>query len=138
MQDATLSYYIGQLHRDFTLFCGEELRKEGISVGLMYFILYVCVHPGCTPAQLTRDLSLDRAYVLRSIQKLVDDDYFQRVPHPSDGRATQLYATEKGTKIFALSHDLLRRWDAVTLDAITPTEREQLLTLLKKIQQKGS
>ncbi len=138
MQDLTLSYYIQQLHRSFTLFCGEELRKKGMSVGLMYFILYVCVHPGCTPAELTRDLALDRGYVLRSIQKLVEDGLFQRLPHPGDKRASLLYPTEKGQEIFTLSHQLLHRWDAAVLDAITPAERKQLFALLQKLQPKES
>lgn len=137
MREANFSYYVGQLHRDFTLFCGEELRQKGMSVGLMYFILYVSVHPGCTPAELTRDLALDRAYALRSIQKLVEDGFVERVPHPTDGRATQLYTTEKGKVIFDLSHDLLRQWDAEKLDALTSSECEQLFALLNKIQQKG-
>ncbi len=137
MREAKLSYYIGQLHRDFTVFCGEELRKKGLSVGLMYFILYVCVHPGCTPAQITRDLELDRAYVLRSIHKLVEDGFFKRLPHPTDGRATLLYATEKGDEIFELSHELLWQWDSKKLSSITEAECEQLFMLLNKIQKKG-
>lgn len=137
MQEQLLSHYIDSLHRDLTFFCGEELRKKGVSVGHMYFILYVCTHPGCTPTQLSTDLGLDRAYVLRTIQKLVENEFFNRLPHPTDGRASLLYATEKGEDIFAFSNDLLHRWDKRMLADITEAEKEQLFALLGRIQQKG-
>ncbi len=137
MQEQLLSHYVDGLHRDVSFFCGETLRKNGISAGLMYFILYVCKHPGCTPAQLARDLALDRAYVLRTINKLVDNGFCERVSHPTDGRATILYPTQKGEEIFEMSRDLLHRWDLCVLEGMTETEKEQLFTLLKKIQTKG-
>lgn len=137
MEEQLLSYYIDNLHRDVSFFCGEELRKKGVSVGLMYFILYVCKHPGCTPTQISVGLGLDRAYVLRTIQKLVENEFFKRLPHPTDGRASLLYATEKGEEIFALSSDLLHRWDKRVLEGMTKAEKEQLFSLLRRIQQKG-
>ncbi len=137
MQEHLLSHYVDSLHRDVSFFCGEKLRKKGISVGLMYFILYVCKHPGCTPAQLARDLELDRAYVLRTINKLVENGFFRREDHPTDGRATILYATEKGEEIFTMSRDLLHSWDMYMLEGMTESEKEQLFMLLNKIQQKG-
>ena len=137
MQEQLLSHYIDSLHRDVSFFCGETLRKKGVSVGLMYFILYVYKNPGCTPAQIARDLALDRAYVLRTINKLVDHGFFERVSHPRDGRATMLYATEKGEEIFNLSGELLRSWDTHALAGMTEAEKEQLFMLLSKIQQKG-
>lgn len=137
MNEARFSTYIEHLHRDFSFFCGDELRKKGISVALLYFILEVCTHPGCTPTDLTRDLSLDRAYVLRTIQKLVEEGFFQRHAHPTDGRATVLYATEKGQEIFELGQDLMRRWENRVLDGITENEKEQLFMLMKRIESKG-
>lgn len=134
MQEQLLSHYVDNLHRDVSFFCGETLRKEGLTVGLMYFILYVCKHPGCTPAQLSRDLALDRAYVLRTINKLVENGFCERVSHPTDGRATMLYATENGERIFKISRDLLHRWDACVLEGMTEAEKEQLFVLLAKIQ----
>lgn len=136
MQEQLLSHFVDSLHRDVSFFCGETLRKKGITVGLMYFILYVCKHPGCTPAQLARDLALDRAYVLRTINKLVENGFCKRVSHPTDGRATMLYATEKGEEIFEISHDLLHRWDMSVLEDMTEAEKEQLFVLLSKIENK--
>ncbi len=137
MQEQLLSHYVDSLHRDVSFFCGERLRKKGISVGLMYFVLYVYKHPGCTPAQIARDLALDRAYVLRTINKLVNKGFFDRVSHPTDGRATMLYTTAKGDEIFEMSREMLHQWDMYMLEGMSEPEKEQLFTLLNKIQQKG-
>ncbi len=136
MNNAMFPTYIERLHRDFSFFCGEELRKKGITVGLLYFILEVCTRPGCTPSDVTRDLSLDRAYALRTIQKLVEDGFFRREAHPTDRRATVLYATEKGQELFEFGHAMLHRWEDRALDGMTENEKELLLMLLKRIASK--
>lgn len=137
MQEQMLASYIDLFHRDVTFFCGETLRREGLTVGLMYFILYVYRNPGCTPIQLTKDLGLDRGYALRCIQKLAEGGFFERRPHPTDRRATVLYTTEKGTEVFFTCRDLLHRWDECMLEGITDAEKQQLFSLLEKIQRKG-
>lgn len=135
MQERAFFFYISTLYKDFTAYCTEELRKHNMTVGLMYFILYVSRHPGCTPAQLTAALELDRGYAVRSINKLVEDGFLTRSPHPLDGRASVLYATPKGEEIFALSHRLLRDWDARTLADLNADETEQLFAMLDRIHQ---
>ena len=138
MQYQLLASYIDFFHRDAAAFCQRTLREKGVTVGLLYFILYVCKHPGCTPIQMTRDLALDRAYVLRCVQKLVEEDFFQRVPHPTDGRATVLYAKEKAVELYELSRQMLESWDQRTLACITDEEKKELFYLLEKIQKKGN
>lgn len=139
MQDKAFFFYISTLYKDFTAFCTEELRKKNMTVGLMYFILHVSRHPGCTPAQLTAALGLDRGYAVRSINKLVEDGFLHREPHPADGRATVLHTTAKGEEIFRLSHRLLRQWENRMLAGLDETETEQLFAKLQIIyQQKGS
>lgn len=137
MQERLLSYDVDRLHRDVSFFCGEPLRKEGLSVGLMYFILYVCKHPDCTPGQIAKDLALDRAYVLRAVNKLAEKGFLHRSEHPTDGRATVLAATARGQEIFALGRQLLHRWDEEMLSCMTEQEKEQLFALLDKLQRKG-
>ena len=130
--------YIDYFHRDAALFCGETLREEGVTVGLLYFILYVCKNPGCTPIQMTRDLGLDRAYVLRCVQKLVEEDFFERKPHPTDGRATVLYPKEKAKELFSSSRQMLECWDQQTLAGLSDEEKKELFYLLRKIKKKGN
>ena len=137
MEFHLLASYVDYFHRDGTMFCSETLREKGVTVGLLYFILYVCKYPGCTIMQMSRDLGLDRAYVLRCVQKMVDEGFFERRPHPTDGRATVLYPNEKARELDAIGHQLLEDWDQRALTGITDAEKEELFHLLEKIRRKG-
>ena len=53
---SSIAYYITLLRRDFAGYCSRELGKLGLSQGLLFFILYVGRHPGCTPGQLAAAL----------------------------------------------------------------------------------
>ncbi|STC35130.1 Uncharacterised protein [[Clostridium] symbiosum] len=39
--EQTFAYYTTIFREDFTLFCKSELQKEGISLGLLYFVIYI-------------------------------------------------------------------------------------------------
>ena len=137
MEVQLLASYIDYFHRDAAMFCSDILKEKGVTVGLMYLILYVCKNPGCTPIQLSKDLKMDRAYVLRCIKKLTNDGFLERKPHPTDGRATVLHATEKGLDVYDTGRSLLHRWDEYMLEGMTDQEKEQLFALLAKVKRKG-
>ena len=48
----SLPHYISLLRKDFTEYCGQKLSEQGLSQGLLYFILYIGKHPGCSPGIL--------------------------------------------------------------------------------------
>ena len=129
-----LSNITDTLHRDLYNFSSERLKAEGLTTGLMYFILHVAKHPGCTPMDLCAALSLDRAYVLRCLKKLVEDDFIIRKPHPTDGRASILTLTEKGERVFHECRKMLFDWDESRLRSLDEDEKETLFRLLSKIE----
>ena len=121
------------LHRDLYFFCSERLKEEGLTTGLMYFILYTAKHPDCTPTDLGEALALDRAYVLRCLKKLTADGFIERKPHPTDRRASILHLTEKGERIFNLCHEMIYAWDEDRLKELTDDEKDTLFSLMSKI-----
>ena len=50
MEPATVSSCILTLHRRFAAYTTQRLQELGLSFGMMYFIIYVGKHPGCTPS----------------------------------------------------------------------------------------
>ena len=59
MYRKTLSYYSTIFYRSFAAFTGEQLQAVGLNFGLLFFIIYVGKHPGCSPSELTKALHLD-------------------------------------------------------------------------------
>ena len=69
MEPATVSSCILTLHRRFAAYTTQRLQELGLSFGMMYFIIYVGKHPGCTPSELTQRLHLDWGHSQRSLTK---------------------------------------------------------------------
>ena len=54
MEPATVPSCILTLHRRFAAYTTQRLQELGLSFGMMYFVIYVGKHPGCTPSELTQ------------------------------------------------------------------------------------
>jgi DNA-binding MarR family transcriptional regulator len=135
MEPATVSSCILTLHRRFAAYTTQRLQELGLSFGMMYFIIYVGKHPGCTPSELTQRLHLDWGHSQRSLTKLAEDGFLTK---EKSGRSYHLELTEKGRTAFAACHRVFYGWDAKNLTGLTADEQRQLLDLLQKAAQKGS
>ena len=129
----TFAYYLSVLYKDFYAYAGARLHPLGVNNGLVFFVIYVGKHPGCTPSELTKTLHVDWGYSQRCITKLVDDGLITK---EKAGRSYQLKLTEKGEEAFRVSHQLFHDWDGQKLCALTEEERSTLLSLLHKIVRK--
>ena len=124
MEPATVSSCILTLHRRFAAYTTQRLQELGLSFGMMYFIIYVGKHPGCTPSELTQRLHLDWGHSQRSLTKLAEDGFLTK--------------EKSGRTAFAVCHRVFYGWDARNLTGLTADEQRQLLDLLQKAAQKGS
>ena len=91
MYHKTLSYYSTIFYRSFSAFTGEQLQAVGLNFGLLFFVIYVGKHPGCSPSELTKALYLDWGYSQRSLNKLAADGFLSREKH---GRSYTLTLTD--------------------------------------------
>ncbi len=129
----TLAFYATTFHRDFAAYTTARLQKLGLSFGLLFPLIYVGKHPGCTQAELTSALGLDWGYFQRSIARLVEGGFLTR---EKSGRAYCLNLSENGQEAFGLSHQVFYDWDKERLAALEPAERERLIALLAKVKSK--
>lgn len=129
----SLAYYVTWLRRDFTEYCGRRLQEVGLSQGLLFFILYVGKHPGCSPKALAEALRMDFGHVARSLSKLEQAGFIRQEQNPRDRRAHLLRLTDRGQAAFSLSYDLFDEWDREILGKIGDSDREQLLELLGQL-----
>lgn len=129
----SLAYHIAWLNRDFVAYCSARLRQMGLTVGLLYFVLYVGKHPGCSPGQLAQALHMDGGHAARCLTKLEQGGFLSQQPHPQDRRAHILQLTPAGQRAFEASHQLFYDWDAQALAGLEPAQRLQLLELLQSL-----
>ena len=131
-----LSYFVTDFYKDFVNFCNEKLQEIGISQGLLFFILYIGKNPNCAPGKLSSDLNFDTGHTTRSITKLEQVGFVIREKNEADKRAYILNLTQKGKDAFLLSHNLFEEWDNKVMEDMDKEDREQLIFLLKKLDNK--
>ena len=129
----SLSIYLSILRSDFFDYCEAKLREVGLSNGLLFFVIYLGKHPGCTMGALAAALDADTGHTSRSVNKLVQTGLAIRTENPSDGRSYLLRLTEAGEQVFERMHTLFDEWDEMTLRGMAPEDREQLYSLLERL-----
>ena len=111
----------------------EDLEALGITQGLLYFVLYIGRHPGCTPSDLSAALHADSGHTTRSIHKLEETGFVIRKAHPTDRRASVLELTDKGRQTMEASRGMFAEWDAYLLEQIPEDQCRQLRELLQTL-----
>ena len=129
----TLAFYADLLFKDFSSYCGRELQKLGLTVGLLYYVLYVGKNPGCSSGQVCQGLHMDAGHTTRSVDRLVKLGFMVREKNGCDRRETRLRLTERGEQAFLFSCSLFEHWDQEMLSGLEEEEQKQLKTLLKKM-----
>ncbi len=129
----SLAYFVTLLRKDFTEYCGRKLQEIGLSQGLLFFILYIGKHPGCSPRELAGALKMDSGHVARSLTKLEAAGFIYQEQNQRDRRAHVLRLTAKGTEAFELSHALFFQWDSDILKEMGGEEQELLFALLERL-----
>lgn len=105
------------------------MQEAGLHFGLLFFIIYIGKHPGCSPSQLRESLSLDWGHSQRCITQLTDKGFITK---EKEGRHYILHLTEQGQNAFSIAHNVFFDWDESVLQTFTDEEKNQLFTLLEK------
>ena len=93
---------------------------------------------GITANQISRWLRTDKAWVGRSVDRLMATGYVRRRPDPGHGRRMLLALSPKGERAYAAIAAAARRRHRNVLDALTAAERDQLERTLAKLQARAS
>ncbi len=90
-------------------------------------------NPGVTSRQLCATLNLLPPNLVGLIQSLESRGLVIRQPHPHDGRALGLHATQKGRAVMVLAERAASELEIERTRRLSPAQRKTLMLLLQKI-----
>jgi DNA-binding MarR family transcriptional regulator len=109
-------------------------RRFGIRLAEWRVIDALHAGRGISANQISQWLQTDKAWVGRSVERLIAAGYVRRRPDPEHGRRLLLTLTAKGERAYAaIAQAAQRRHDNV-LKALTAEERQTLERILGKLQ----
>ena len=122
-----------KIFRNTQIFLDKILKNYNLSSGSLPYIFTLEKNEGITQNKLSKERGNDKAMSARTITKLIDLEFVYKEQDEKDGRAYNLYLTEKAKELIPkIRNDISIVVDIVAEDL---TEEEKLITTksLKKI-----
>lgn len=106
--------------------CGLHPREFGT-------LSVIANEPGVTQHVIGEGAGIDPSTMVAALDELERRGLAERRPHPSDRRKRAVYLTAEGERTLALAAGLARDVGEEFLTRLTPSEREELNRLLRKL-----
>ncbi len=119
--------------RGYALF-KAPLEKYHLTPKQFSLLAFLWKQDGLSQVELSEKCQIDRTTIGGLVDRLQEQGYVRREPHPEDRRAFQIRLTDRGT---ALEEDLLfiaRKVTDTFTAGLSPEETETLRQLLKKLR----
>jgi DNA-binding MarR family transcriptional regulator len=126
-----LGYFIRRLQvwvfQDFIrTLAPVDIRPAQYSV-----LVVIAANPGLSQSDLADRLGIERARLVRVLDKLERRGLTQRLASPTDRRSHALRLTREGQKILKRAAMLAALHEAKLIEKLGPEQRKSMLTLLK-------
>jgi len=115
----------------------KKLEPHGVSHAqfvIMALLLWFEEHKyDTTQICIVNWSKLDKMTVSKSLKKLTDQGFVQRVEHATDTRAKSVSLTAKGKTLICQLVPLVEQVDAAFFQAVSNAEQQSLIHMLKKL-----
>ena len=125
--------YISIIHRTGSSFLSKEFSKFNIDCGQYMYLIHLYKNDGLSQEELTEILNIDKGTTAKSIKKLETEGFVMRVKDKNDKRINRVYLTPKALEIKDEFLSSINAWENTLTSNLSYAEKEQALTLLKKI-----
>lgn len=128
------------IYRCTQAYLDKYLVKYNLSIGTYPYLFVLHRLPGISQNEISKELNVDKSISARTIKKLIDLGYVNKVENKADIRAYKLYLTEQAEQIIPEIKHILHDW----IHIIVPDEMaanqefiENGLTFLEQILENG-
>ena len=122
-----------KIFRYTQVYLDKVLKEFELSSGSYPYLLILKDKDGINQNRISEELGYDKAMTTRTLAKLIDIGYLDRIKDDDDYRANKIYLTEKGkevtVKIVEKIHELVQ---LITQD-LNEEEKENTIESLNKI-----
>ena len=108
------------------------LQTIGLTPALFAVLNYLHTHDGAIQQQIGSAMGIDPSTMVSLVDQLERGGLAKRRPHPQDRRAREVVITAKGRRTLKRARELAEEVEADVLQGLSPAERRQLVTLLRK------
>ena len=111
----------------------EVLDSVGLTPPLFALLNVISAREGAIQQELGSALGIDRSTMVSLIDQLESAGLASRRPSAKDRRAREIAITPKGRRLLQRARGLISRVEDEILAGLTADERDELLTLLRRV-----
>lgn len=108
------------------------LQSIGLTPALFAVLNYLQAGDGAIQQQIGSAMGIDPSTMVSLVDQLERAGLAKRRPHPQDRRAREVMITLKGQRTLKRARELAEEVEGDVLQGLSPAERRQLVTLLRK------
>ena len=108
------------------------LQSIGLTPALFAVLNYLRAREGAIQQQIGSAMGIDPSTMVSLVDQLERAGLAKRRPHPQDRRAREVVITPKGRRILKRARALAEEVEGDVLQGLSPAERRQLVTLLRR------
>ena len=109
------------------------LAEIGLFPGQEILLMQLAEKDGEPQKSLCDSIGLDHSTVAKSLLRLEREVLIERKKCPQDGRISQVYLSPKGRDMTAAIANVWAELEKLTIEDMSETEQQQLMTTAKKI-----
>lgn len=128
-----LMKYVNRIFRFNAVVYNERLQKYDLTKSQHPYIRIICLHPGISQEQITKQLYVNASSVTRQLSLLEKKGLIYRVQDKNDRRISLVYPTEEMLRLFPIAQSVMNEWNEYLLDGFTESEKEVLFSMLDRI-----
>src|SRR6266702_8652340 len=131
--EESLGYLVNYLAKLFSQIHTACLASHGIYLGQWGVLMFLWVQDGQTQRELSRQVAIDDASMVRSIDRMERDGLVRRVRNEYDRRQINIFLTEKGHALRDQLIPCALAGHAVATQGFTESEHNQLSALFHRM-----
>jgi DNA-binding MarR family transcriptional regulator len=108
------------------------LQSISLTPALFAVLNYLRAREGAIQQQIGSAMGIDPSTMVSLVDQLERAGLAKRRPHPQDRRAREVGITPKGRRTLKRAHELAKKVEGDVLQGLSPSERQELVTLLRK------
>ena len=131
--EESLGYLVNYLAKLFSQIHSACLASHGIYLGQWGVLMFLWVQDGQTQRELSRQVAIDDASMVRSIDRMERDGLVRRVRNAHDRRQMNIFLTEKGRALRDQLVPCALTGNAVATQGFTEEEQNQVSALFQRM-----
>lgn len=133
LRENSLGFLVNTLAREIDCTMKQRLKKCGVDFKVFVYLMTLLERDGVHQTDLSKKLRLPEYATSRAIDGLVASGFVERKIDPDNRRSCQIFLTQAGRDRAEMLPNVVQTVNQSHLDVLSKSDRDTLITLLKKL-----